>query len=55
VTSGSRSAPQVSVKVKKNMTAVSARFVFQSPSSAQNQCPRQNKAAKASAGFSRLL
>jgi len=29
--------PPVSPSVKKNMMAVSARFVFQSPSSIQNQ------------------
>jgi hypothetical protein len=36
VTSGRFSAPPVPVKVKKNMTAVSARFVCQSPSSIKN-------------------
>jgi len=34
---GSFSLPPVSASVKKNMTAVNARFVFQSPSSTQNQ------------------
>ena len=52
VTSGSFSFPPVSASVKKNMTAVSARFVCQSPSSTQYQCPRYGTAAYASFGFS---
>ena len=37
VTKGSFSVAPVSASVKKNITAVSARFVCQSPSSTQNQ------------------
>lgn len=37
VTSGTLSLAPVSTSVKKNMTAVSARFVRKSPSSTQNQ------------------
>jgi len=37
VINGRFSLPPVSPSVKKNMMAVSARFVFQSPSSIQNQ------------------
>jgi len=37
VTKGSSRPPPVSASVKKNMTAVSARFVCQSLSSTQNQ------------------
>jgi hypothetical protein len=40
VIKGNFSLPPVSASVKKNMTAVSARFVLKSPSSIQNQCPR---------------
>ena len=40
VINGSFSLPPVSASVKKNMTAVSARFVCQSPSSIQNQWSR---------------
>ena len=40
VISGSFSLPPVSASVKKNITAVSARFVSQSRSPIQNQCPR---------------
>ena len=40
VISGRRSGLPVSASVKKNITAVSARFVRQSPSSIQNQWSR---------------
>src|SRR6185436_3714640 len=40
VINGSFSGEPVSARVKKNMTAVSARFVCQSPSSIQNQWSR---------------
>ena len=40
VIKGNVSLPPVFASVKKNMIAVIARFVFQSPSSTQNQWPR---------------
>jgi hypothetical protein len=40
VINGSFPLSPVSASVKKNMIAVIARFVRQSPSSTQNQCPR---------------
>jgi hypothetical protein len=43
VTSGTRWAVSVSVNVKKNMTAVSARLVAHALSSTQNQYPRQRR------------
>ena len=40
VTNGNFPGSPVSARVKKNMTAVRARFVWQSLSLIQNQCPR---------------
>jgi hypothetical protein len=55
VTSGIFSAPRGPSSVKKNMTAVSARFICQSLSSMENQFSRWSAAAKPPASLSLAL